>query len=274
MFPYGWAGIVIIASAEWVLFQRNSFISIYCTPVMWTGYILLADNIVYRRLGDSILIRNRWRVLLIALVSVLSWLIFEGYNVLLRNWHYINLPDNRFLRYSGYFWSFATITPGILVTADILRAYDVFGTARIRPLKLSKKSLWIIIILSAGGSLYPLLFPNNYLFPLVWVSFIFLIDPIVYLMDGKSLIQELMNGNPQTPYRLLLAGFICGILWEFWNYWAGTKWVYTVPYFPEYKLFEMPIAGFLGFPPFAIECYVLYQLFKELLKKVNIFVFY
>jgi predicted flap endonuclease-1-like 5' DNA nuclease len=58
---------------------------------------------------------------------------------------------------------------------------------------------------------------------------------------------------------LLIAGGICGILWEFWNFWATTKWIYTVPFLEELKLFEMPLVGFLGFPPFTVECYVMYN---------------
>jgi hypothetical protein len=57
-----------------------------------------------------------------------------------------------------------------------------------------------------------------------------------------------------------LAGFIAGGLWEFFNYWAQVKWIYTVPFFEELKLFEMPLAGFLGFPPFAVECALVYRL--------------
>ena len=30
------------------------------------------------------------------------------------------------------------------------------------------------------------------------------------------------------------------------------------PYLPEIKLSEMPILGFGGFPPFALECFVMY----------------
>jgi hypothetical protein len=55
----------------------------------------------------------------------------------------------------------------------------------------------------------------------------------------------------------LVAGAICGLLWEFWNFWALTKWVYDIPYVGWLKVFEMPILGFLGFPPFAVECYVM-----------------
>ena len=50
------------------------------------------------------------------------------------------------------------------------------------------------------------------------------------------------------------------MLWESWNYWAAAKWIYTVPWFEETKLFEMPFAGFIGFPPFALECYTFARL--------------
>ena len=268
--PYGWVGIIIIAAAEWLLFQRNSFVSLWCTPLMWTGYIIAADNFVYKRSGNSMLVKSRLQILLIGIISILSWLIFEGYNILLQNWHYVNLPDAIWVRYAGYGWSFATITPGIFVTYDVLWSFAVFNTAKIRQLTISKNTLMIIMLVSGVLSLYPFIVPNKYLFPLVWVSIIFFIDPIVYYLGGKSLFKDLMEGNPQTVYRLLLAGFICGILWEFWNYWAVTKWIYTVPYFPNYKLFEMPLVGFLGFPPFAVECYVLYQLAKIILEKAGI----
>ena len=65
--------------------------------------------------------------------------------------------------------------------------------------------------------------------------------------------------------NLLAAGLVCGLIWEFWNYWAGTKWKYNVPIFPELRLFEMPIAGFGGFPPFALECFAMYVLVRRLI---------
>ena len=69
--------------------------------------------------------------------------------------------------------------------------------------------------------------------------------------------------------RLLLGGLICGGLWEFWNFWAYTKWLYTVPYFENLKWFEMPPLGFLGFPPFALECYVLVNLLNAVRRGRN-----
>jgi hypothetical protein len=67
------------------------------------------------------------------------------------------------------------------------------------------------------------------------------------------------RGDPRKFLLLLTAGLVCGLLWEFWNFWAQSKWVYTVPFFNEIKGFEMPLLGFLGFPPFAVECYVTYN---------------
>ena len=58
--------------------------------------------------------------------------------------------------------------------------------------------------------------------------------------------------------NLVLSGFLCGILWELWNYWARAKWHYTVPIMENVKIFEMPVPGYLGFPAFALECFTMY----------------
>jgi hypothetical protein len=56
----------------------------------------------------------------------------------------------------------------------------------------------------------------------------------------------------------MLSGFLCGILWEFWNYWSRAKWHYTVPIMERLKIFEMPVPGYLGFPAFGLECFTMY----------------
>jgi hypothetical protein len=99
----------------------------------------------------------------------------------------------------------------------------------------------------------------EYFFPFIWVGFILLLDPINYRFGGRSLLRDLEEGNPRKIYLLLIAGLICGLLWEFWNFWALSKWIYTVPFFEKAKGFEMPFLGFLGFPPFAVQAYVMYN---------------
>jgi hypothetical protein len=116
----------------------------------------------------------------------------------------------------------------------------------------------MIIFLGILCLLSSILIPE-YFFPLIWVGFIFLLEPLVYRFGGKSLMKDLEEGNPKKIYLLLVAGLICGLLWEFWNFWSLSKWVYTVPFFEERKGFEMPFLGFLGFPPFAVQAYVMYN---------------
>jgi hypothetical protein len=37
-----------------------------------------------------------------------------------------------------------------------------------------------------------------------------------------------------------------------------------VPVFPSIRLFEMPAAGYLGFPPFALEVFAMYHFVRPL----------
>jgi hypothetical protein len=73
-------------------------------------------------------------------------------------------------------------------------------------------------------------------------------------------LRDIEEGNPRKIYLLLCAGLVCGFLWEFWNFWARSRWVYTIPFFEKTKGFEMPLLGFFGFPPFAVQVYVMYNL--------------
>ena len=63
-------------------------------------------------------------------------------------------------------------------------------------------------------------------------------------------------------------GIVCGVLWEFWNYWAIGKWQYLIT-FAGPKLFEMPVPGYLGFPAFAFECCTMYVFVRLALTKLG-----
>jgi len=92
---------------------------------------------------------------------------------------------------------------------------------------------------------------------LVWLGFVFLLDPLNHRLGAPSLLGDWQRGSHRRLFSLLCAGFVCGFLWECWNYWAGAKWIYTVPFVGHLKIFEMPLLGFFGFPPFAVECFVI-----------------
>ncbi len=263
----GWIGLGIIVASEILLFAGQPFVGVYFTPLVWTGYILLIDSLVYRQKGKSLIVNRTGEFLLLLPLSIGLWLIFEFYNLYLRNWHYVGLPEDPLSRWLGYAWAFATIWPAILLTAEWLEGSKFLAPKKIRPFPVTPLILWFSFFLGFGFLVSPFVVPQGvapYLAAPVWLGFIFFLDPINYWLEGRSLWRDLQEGNPKTLYSLLGSGAVCGGLWEFWNYWAGAKWHYTVPILGHLKIFEMPFLGYLGFPPFAVECFILYEFLKRL----------
>jgi hypothetical protein len=270
---YGYIGLAIIFVAETLLFAGNQFAGRWFTPIVWTGYILFSDALVFRAVGRSLLTTDRIEFLIIVIASIACWWLFEFYNAprfwrsdLELWWHYHNLQPNPYLRRFGYDWAFATIFPAMFLTAQLLTVTVFQKLRQSRPLDLSN-GLYVMIIVGAAGAIVPLFFPSGWLAPVIWLTFIFLVDPINYLRGWPSIIGDLKQGSWRRLFSLLSAGGICGILWEFWNYWALSKWTYTVPYLGSVKIFEMPVLGYLGFPPFAVECWVMHIFLRSLLSK-------
>ena len=108
-----------------------------------------------------------------------------------------------------------------------------------------------------------LLWPK-YFFPLIWFAFFFILDPINYLHLQPSIIGYWKNGNYKIPLMLIVAGIIMGVLWEFWNYYSIIKWYYEIPFVGFFKIFEMPILGYLGYGPFAFELFSMYYFIRSL----------
>ncbi len=265
---YGWIGLGIIGLSEILLFRGHPFVQVYFTPLVWTGYILFADSLVFRQKGKSLIINRPGELFLMLPLSIGFWVVFEFYNLYIRNWNYTGLPEDLLARWLGYAWAFATIWPAILLTAEIFGSLRFLARQKIYPIPIRpihlKYSLFFGIICLVSPFMVPAEIAIYFAAP-VWIGFIFLLDPINYWIGGKSLVRDLKRGDPKLLYSLLLSGLICGGLWEFWNYWAGAKWHYTVPILGHLKIFEMPILGYLGFPPFAVECSVMYTFVKTIL---------
>lgn len=270
---YGYLGLTIMVVAQILMFAKIEPVYSWFTAIQWTGYVLLLDALLARWRGESFIFDRTREFLFLLFVSNVCWFLFEAYNLHLRNWAYQNLPENFALRLTGFFWAFATIFPGILLTNEVLDELGFFKKAAFAPVRVPQ---WIHQLLLVTGALFcvvPVLVPAaiaKYLFVFVWIGYVFLLDPINYRLGMPSLLRELEKGSVQKLLSLFLAGLICGILWEFWNYWANAKWVYTVPYFNRPKIFEMPLYGFLGFLPFAVECFVMWQLALYFGKRIKI----
>ncbi len=264
---HGWIGLAIIGVSEISLSAGVSFVSTFFTPLVWTGYLLFVDSLVYEKRGTSLILDRPKEFGLMLPLSIGFWLIFEFYNLYLENWHYVGLPEGIFLRWMGYAWAFATIWPAILITAEALEGWGLLYPRKMRAFTVQRKYIFTFVTLGTICLISPFIFSPEiaqYLAAPVWLGFIFLLDPCNYLLGGKSLLGDLEKGSPRLLFALLLSGMICGILWEFWNFWAGAKWHYTVPILGHVRIFEMPILGYLGFPPFAVECFVMYEFVKNL----------
>jgi len=257
-------GIVIILAAEVFLFAGNMWVKTYFTPLVWTGYIIFIDALVSARKGHSPLTARRREFVLVLPISVVSWYLFEGVNLLLRNWSYVNLPESTPARWLGYAWSYATITPAILVTAELIDALAGERLRDRRAFMISPRTETAFFLIGLFLFVIVLLFPSPWLAPLPWISVLLWFEGMNDRLGIGSLAEMFRVGDYGLFVSLLISGALCGVLWESWNFWALTKWNYHVPYLPGVKLFEMPLLGYLGFPPFALECFLLYRFIRYL----------
>jgi hypothetical protein len=269
------AGLAGLALSEAAMLAHIEPFWTWHTPIAWTAYILLVDGIILKKRGSSWLASNRREFFFLAAVSIPLWVIFEAYNLLIRNWHYINLPQNLIVRYLGYAWAFATISPGIFQTAELVGVLRRPGSLSGRPEMGARTTATddrrfstvdrALIAIGAAMLVLPIVWPSAYLAAPVFLGFIFLLDPINARAGDESLLRDIRSGNYDRLINLLAGGFICGGLWEFWNYWARAKWIYTVPIVGDIKIFEMPVLGYFGFPPFALECFTMYVFVRRLI---------
>jgi hypothetical protein len=257
---HGWLGMIALVCAEYLMFHGIEPAATYFSPLAWTAYILLADAAIFAISGESRLRDEPRGLLKMAVLSIPLWLIFEAYNLRLANWMYVGLPQGRVERWFGYAWSFATITPAIFITAALIESFGWFeGDSR--PLRLGRAAQTALIALGAALLTFPLLVPariGTYMFGPVWLGFLFLLEPINYRLHLPSFAGDLARGYRGRLYSFLAAGWVCGWLWEFWNYWARARWIYIFPIAQQWKMFQMPAPGYLAFPVYALECFAMY----------------
>src|SRR5207244_7343323 len=67
---YGWAGLIGLIIAEWLLFRGFQPVAVCFTPIAWTCYILLTDAAVLAIRGHSLFQDEAGKVLSLAVVSV------------------------------------------------------------------------------------------------------------------------------------------------------------------------------------------------------------
>ena|SRR3989344_8633095 len=262
---YGIIGILLILLTEInFIFKIQPFANWYF-PLIWWGYILTIDAIIFKLKRDS-LISNRFQQFLgMTIFSIFIWWAFEVINISVGNWKYVSFSEmSPLASMIMKNLAFATVVPAFFETVELLRTIHLFDKKKLKKKhNITKKTIYILITLGVLAFLSPLVLPK-FTYPLVWLSFFLILDPINYLHKQPSIIKHLRDKKLVIPLSLLVAIMIMGFLWEFWNYWAVRKWVYDIPYFGFFKIFEMPILGYLGYLPFAFELYAMYWFLRSL----------
>ena len=140
------------------------------------AYILIADAATFAITGRSRLNDAPLSLARMALLSIPLWLIFEAYNLRLENWAYVGVPLPWAAAMIGYGWSFATITPAIFETSDLVQA--MLPTVGGEPWKISLGVETALMVVGAACLIIPLVTPGTiaaHLFALVWVGFLLLL---------------------------------------------------------------------------------------------------
>ena len=226
----------------------------------WYPTLIVVDTIASARDGRRSLFSSpRYAISLLGWSAVI-WLLYEAINLRIANWYYVFLPPSLGWRWLGMLISFATVVPAVVLAERLLASLG-FGMRWVpRPVTVRGGHMNFAVLLGVLLVALPLTWPRLFS-PLVWGAALVLADPIVYrLRKADSLIADIEEGRWGRIGRLLLGGLAIGLWWETLNFWARGKWIYTVPFLEDVKLFEMPPFGFIGFPIFALSAWSLYHL--------------
>lgn len=258
---HGWIGLALVAVVwplNWSLEGNRTHLLF---APLWIGYILTVDGLVLVRTGSSILTRSPALLAQLFLLSAPGWWLFELINARLRNWEYVGRGDFSDLEYALLCTlSFSTVMPAVFESAELIRSFrwiERFAAGpRIEP-TARKHALYFALGLAMLAAM--LLWPR-WFYAFEWTSIVFLLEPICARLRRRSFSAELARGDWRTWTSLWVGCLACGFFWEMWNYWSQPKWIYHVPGVDFARVFEMPILGYLGYLPFAMELWLLAQL--------------
>lgn len=259
-------GVVLVIVAWSLAWTGPAPWSHYTFFPLWLGYILTVDGLTVLRAGTSLLTRDIRRFALLFAFSIPLWWVFEFANRFLGNWKYLTPVDYSPL---AYFLlaslAFSTVMPAIFVTATFWRTFPPFNR-EIRWIRIDPSTAGLVGIGLLGLAMFAgsLIFPDV-LFPLVWIGLFLAVDVVNRLTGAVSIAGQVGDRRWDTVFTLFAAGMTCGFFWEMWNIRSMPKWVYDVPHVGWLKVFEMPILGYGGYLPFALEVFTAYHLFHTLL---------
>ncbi len=254
----GHVGLFLIAvswPANWLLPGLRTHL--WFAP-LWIGFAITIDALVYRRTGTSIISRSPRTFATLFLLSAPAWWLFELFNLRTQNWMYQGVEhfgSTTFFVLATI--AFTTVMPAVFEAAELIRSYGWVQRFKRGPRLRLPASLLLLLGLAFVALI--LIWPA-YFYPLVWGAVFFILEPLNVWLGRGSLFDFLRVGDWRPVVALCAGALVCGFFWEMWNYYAYPKWTYHTPGVGFPYIFEMPLAGFLGYLPFALELYALLHL--------------
>ena len=254
-FPWwGAAGVAIFGAGVAALAADVPVANALWYLPAWYGYLLAADAWLFRRQGRSFV--GTWRRELAAMMfwSIPFWFVFEAFNLRLGNWSYVFTLRHPVLQATDSALAFATVLPACLLHAELAGALGWWQRARSRRRRLGRAAAGVSLAAGTGCAAAALLWPQV-AYPLIWIVPLGIAEGICYRLGAPSLLRDAEEGRWSRIVRLSAGGLWAGLVWELFNWKARTKWIYTVPGFQTPKIFEMPWAGYGGFPVLALSAF-------------------
>jgi hypothetical protein len=263
---HGWLGLGLIAifwPLNWLLPGPRTHWGFF---PLWLGYCLTIDAWVLCRRGTSLLNRDWRKYVGLFLISAPAWWLFEVLNWRLQNWLYLGrelFSDVGYTLLATF--SFSTVIPAVFGTAELMASFDFIRRMRRGPVIRASRILAVICFVLGLAMFALMLAWPVYFFPCAWLSAFLIIEPINIWLGHRSLTSWTRSGDWRPVVALWLGVLMCAFFWEMWNFFAYPKWVYRVPWVGFWHIFEMPLLGYGGYLPFALELYALYHLIVGLI---------
>jgi hypothetical protein len=246
---------IILTALSWIAAWGSlGFLSEHSFFPLWLGYIFTANGLSEILLKTSLLRLMGTSFAGLFAISIPLWWFFEGMNAIVQNWHY-NFP--RPISSLRYFIEasidFSTVVPAVLsasfLMAGTMRSlHDAWPAWRPR---VSEPELAATVLGALGCFALLALFPTE-TFPLVWIAPALILEPLAFSIGYPSLLADVRRQGWTRLFAVMIATTVTGFFWEMWNYYSLPKWTYTIPYVGFWKVFEMPLLGYLGYPFFGI----------------------
>ena len=259
--PHGWLGLLLggfFWFLNWSLSGPRTHWGFF---PMWLGYCLTIDALVYWRTGTSLLKRDWRKYIGLFIVSALVWWIFELLNLRTQNWTYVGAEIFSSQEYA--FWttlSFTTVIPAVFGSSEFFASFAFIKRLRRGPV-IGADKLTTTLFFCAGWLMLGLMliWPKVF-FLFIWLSPYFIIEPLNVWLGNRSLALWTQKGDWRPVISLWLGVLLTAFFWEMWNYYSYPKWIYQVAWGGWLHIYEMPLLGYGGYLPFALELYALYHL--------------